>query len=77
MNTIHHFIGGKVVPGESGRKQAVFNPATGEQIGEVMLASKAEVDKAGPTMTFRESWNDRYFPTAIRGHRPSASPTPT
>lgn len=46
MNTIHHFIGGKVVPGESGRKQAVFNPATGEQIGEVMLASKAEVDKA-------------------------------
>ena len=46
MNSIHHFIGGKVVPGESGRKQAVFNPATGEQIGEVMLASKAEVDKA-------------------------------
>src|SRR4051812_24594472 len=43
---IQHFIGGKFVPGKSGRTSPVFNPATGEQQGTVPLASAAEVDEA-------------------------------
>jgi malonate-semialdehyde dehydrogenase (acetylating) / methylmalonate-semialdehyde dehydrogenase len=43
---IQHFIGGKFVPGRSGRTAPVFNPATGEQQGVVPLASAAEVDEA-------------------------------
>jgi malonate-semialdehyde dehydrogenase (acetylating) / methylmalonate-semialdehyde dehydrogenase len=42
---IPHWIGGAVVPGQ-GRVGPVYNPATGEQAGEVDLASAAEVDRA-------------------------------
>ena len=41
---ISHWIDGAVVAGTSGRVGPVFNPATGEQTGEVDLASAAEVD---------------------------------
>ena len=43
---IQHFIGGKFVPGRSGRSAPVFNPATGEQQGVVPLASAEEVNEA-------------------------------
>ena len=43
---IQHFIGGKFVPGKSGRTAPVFTPATGEQQAAVPLASAAEVNKA-------------------------------
>jgi malonate-semialdehyde dehydrogenase (acetylating)/methylmalonate-semialdehyde dehydrogenase len=43
---IGHWIGGQTAPGSSGRTAAVFNPATGEQSGEVALASSAEVAAA-------------------------------
>src|SRR5687768_7484615 len=43
---IQHFIGGKLVPGRSGRTAPVYNPATGEQSGTVPLASAEEVDAA-------------------------------
>ncbi|MDT3382136.1 CoA-acylating methylmalonate-semialdehyde dehydrogenase [Labrys portucalensis] len=43
---ISHFIGGKLVAGRSGRKAAVYNPATGEAAAEVALASVAEVREA-------------------------------
>ncbi|MBP0579939.1 CoA-acylating methylmalonate-semialdehyde dehydrogenase [Labrys sp. LIt4] len=43
---ISHFIGGKPVAGRSGRKAAVYNPATGEAAAEVALASIAEVREA-------------------------------
>ena len=43
---IKHFINGKLVSGQSGRTQPVFNPATGEQSGTVPLASAAELDQA-------------------------------
>ncbi len=43
---IAHFIGGRMTPSESGRRQPVFNPATGEVTAEVALASVAEVDAA-------------------------------
>ena len=43
---IGHWIGGRLVAGESGRTGAVFNPARGRQSGEVDFASAEEVDKA-------------------------------
>ena len=44
MNLIKHFVGGKVISGNSERKGKIFNPATGEQDSEVILASKADLD---------------------------------
>jgi malonate-semialdehyde dehydrogenase (acetylating) / methylmalonate-semialdehyde dehydrogenase len=44
MNQIGHFISGERVAGTSGRTGPVWNPATGEQTGEVALASVEEVD---------------------------------
>ena len=45
MNIIKHFVGGKVIDGTSQRKGQVFNPATGEQESEVVLATKSDLDK--------------------------------
>ena len=45
MNIIKHFVGGKVIDGTSRRKGQVFNPATGEQESEVILATKSDLDK--------------------------------
>ena len=42
MERIGHYIGGKHVPGESGRRGPVFDPATGEQTHEVDFADPAE-----------------------------------
>ncbi len=46
MRAVHHWIGGKLVAGESGRRGPVWNPATGEQQAEVDFASVEEVDRA-------------------------------
>jgi malonate-semialdehyde dehydrogenase (acetylating)/methylmalonate-semialdehyde dehydrogenase len=46
MNRIHHWIDGRVFDSQSGRTAPVFNPALGEQSGEVALASVEEVDAA-------------------------------
>ena len=46
MKLIEHFVGGKIIPGESNKKGKVFNPATGDQESEVRLASKADLDQA-------------------------------
>ena len=46
MRNIGHFIGGRVVPGDSGRHGSVFNPATGETDARVAFASSAELDTA-------------------------------
>ena len=46
MNRIEHWIDGRVVPSTSGRTAPVFNPAEGQQTGEVSLASVDEVDAA-------------------------------
>ena len=43
---IGHFVNGQVVRSTSGRQQAVFNPATGEVVAEVALASVHEVNSA-------------------------------
>jgi malonate-semialdehyde dehydrogenase (acetylating)/methylmalonate-semialdehyde dehydrogenase len=46
LSPVSHWIGGRIVPGESGRSGPVYNPATGEQTGEVDFASAEEVDRA-------------------------------
>ena len=46
MKIIEHYVGGKLTSGKSDRKGKVFNPATGEQEKEVVLASKADLDDA-------------------------------
>ena len=49
MERISHWIGGKVVPGESGRTGPVFNPATGERTHEVDFATTEEMESAVAT----------------------------
>jgi malonate-semialdehyde dehydrogenase (acetylating) / methylmalonate-semialdehyde dehydrogenase len=49
MSTIAHIISGKSVPGPSGEIMGgtpVFNPATGEQTGQVASGGFAEIDAA-------------------------------
>src|SRR6266576_2332679 len=46
VTRISHWIGGRSVAGESGRRGAVYNPATGRQAGEVDFATPEEVDRA-------------------------------
>ena len=43
---VGHFIGGRGVPGASGRSQPVFNPSTGAVARQVALASVADVAAA-------------------------------
>ncbi len=46
MRTIEHWIGGGPTAGSSTRTGPVWNPATGEQQAEVVLAEPADVDAA-------------------------------
>src|SRR3954464_15432701 len=46
MRDIGHFVGGKEIPGQSGRFGDVFQPMTGEVIAKVALASRDEVRRA-------------------------------
>ncbi|MGE4566952.1 MAG: hypothetical protein AAEB43_04755 [Acidimicrobiales bacterium] len=46
MQEIHHLVDGQAKPGTSGNTAPVFNPATGEQTGQIGLASIEEVDQA-------------------------------
>lgn len=46
MNQIHHFLNGRIVPGQSGRTAPVYDPSTGEQSAEVALASADETREA-------------------------------
>jgi len=46
MNSIEHFVEGKILKGNSKRSGKVFNPATGEQASQVSFASTSEVNKA-------------------------------
>lgn len=46
MEEISHFVDGKRVNGAAGRFADVYNPATGEVIARVPLASAEELDKA-------------------------------
>src|SRR6478609_6308013 len=44
--SIEHWINGRIVPGQSGRRADVFNPATGQVSGQVALDNTAEVAQA-------------------------------
>ena len=46
MRQVGHFIEGRVVAGTGPERGPIFNPATGEQIGEVDFATPALVDRA-------------------------------
>ena len=46
LTRISHWIGGKTVAGTSGRTSPVYNPALGQQSGEVDLATVEEVGAA-------------------------------
>src|SRR5438093_9376166 len=46
VTRISHWIGGKLVEGESGRSGPVYNPALGRQTGAVDFASPEDVDRA-------------------------------
>ena len=57
MRQIQHWIGGSFTSGTSGRSGEVFNPATGQQTGEVAFASSDDVDTAvGAALDAFESW---------------------
>ncbi len=60
MQSIEHWVGGRVTPGTSGRTSPVFDPALGRQTKAVSLASAAETDAAvqnavDAAATWRES----------------------
>ena len=46
MRTVEHWIDGRSTGGSSTRRSPVWNPATGEQQAEVLLAEPADVDAA-------------------------------
>jgi malonate-semialdehyde dehydrogenase (acetylating)/methylmalonate-semialdehyde dehydrogenase len=46
MEQVHHWIGGRLVEGTSGRHGPVYDPAAGVQTAEVAFASAEEVDAA-------------------------------
>ena len=49
MRNIGHFVGGREIPGQSGRVSDVFQPMTGEVIAQVALASRDEVRRRSRT----------------------------
>lgn len=46
MNTLHHYVNGQPFEGRSGRYTEGYNPATGEVINRVALASAEDVETA-------------------------------
>ena len=67
MRTVSHWIGGKPATGTSTRTSPVWNPATGEQQAEVLLASKSDVDTAVQTAAAAfESWSESSLSTRTK-----------
>jgi malonate-semialdehyde dehydrogenase (acetylating)/methylmalonate-semialdehyde dehydrogenase len=59
LTTIEHWIGGTFTSGTATRRGAVYNPATGQQQHEVVLAEPADVDAAvSAAKTAFETWQD-------------------
>jgi malonate-semialdehyde dehydrogenase (acetylating) / methylmalonate-semialdehyde dehydrogenase len=54
VKRISHWIGGRVVEGQSGRSGPVYDPALGRQTGEVDFATREEIDLA--VQTAREAF---------------------
>ena len=59
MKTIKHFVDGQKFSGSSKRVGKVFNPATGEQKSEVILANKEDLKKTVETAKNAfENWSN-------------------
>jgi malonate-semialdehyde dehydrogenase (acetylating) / methylmalonate-semialdehyde dehydrogenase len=59
LTTIEHWIGGSFTSGAATRRSAVYNPATGHQQHEVVLAEPSDVDAAvAAARTAFETWGD-------------------
>ena len=55
---IGHVVGGQVTTPEGSRTQDVFDPATGQVTGRVLLAEQADVDAAvAAAVVAAESWS--------------------
>ena len=58
MNLIQHFVNGELTSGSSKKKGKVFNPATGEQKSEVLLANRSDLNNAADIAKKAfESWS--------------------
>jgi malonate-semialdehyde dehydrogenase (acetylating)/methylmalonate-semialdehyde dehydrogenase len=67
LRTVTHWIGGKSEPGTSTRTGPVWNPATGEQQAEVVLASTADVDSVVATAAAAfETWSQSSLSTRTK-----------
>jgi malonate-semialdehyde dehydrogenase (acetylating) / methylmalonate-semialdehyde dehydrogenase len=67
VRTINHWIGGKPDAGTSTRRGPVWNPATGEQQAEVVLASTDDVNAAVRTSAVAfESWSEASLSTRTK-----------
>ncbi|MFO1213860.1 MAG: CoA-acylating methylmalonate-semialdehyde dehydrogenase [Burkholderiaceae bacterium] len=56
---VGHYIGGRVVPGASGRQQPVYNPSTGKVARQLALASVEEVNAAvANAKAAQPAWGD-------------------
>ena len=65
MSLIKHFINGKIFEGSSKKTSNIFNPATGEQVSKVNLASKDEVNFAVEKAKYAfKEWSNK--PPVIR-----------
>jgi malonate-semialdehyde dehydrogenase (acetylating)/methylmalonate-semialdehyde dehydrogenase len=59
LTTIEHWIGGSFTSGAGSRRGAVYNPATGHQQHEVVLAEPSDVDAAvAAARTAFETWGE-------------------
>jgi len=57
VRTIEHRIAGRVTAGDSDRTAPVWDPATGEQQAEVLLAEPSGVDARGRRRQGRLRWS--------------------
>jgi malonate-semialdehyde dehydrogenase (acetylating)/methylmalonate-semialdehyde dehydrogenase len=58
LNTVSHYIGGKLMSASGGRSQDIYNPATGQVTGQVQLAEQQDLDQAVATAKeAAESWS--------------------
>jgi malonate-semialdehyde dehydrogenase (acetylating)/methylmalonate-semialdehyde dehydrogenase len=56
---VGHYIGGRIVPGTSGRQQPVYNPSTGKVARQLALASADEVAAAvASAKAAQPAWGD-------------------
>ncbi|KND83408.1 sugar-transporting ATPase [Aggregatibacter actinomycetemcomitans serotype b str. SCC4092] len=46
METVYNFINGKQVPSRGTKAHPIYNPATGEQIRQVIMSSPEDVNEA-------------------------------